>query len=338
MLGIRWIITLAAILMTANLPPPASAADDPAAALLAKHATYAGWRGGDGSIKTLREDGDATRDGKVVGRFGRLAMGEIYRSTEHGFDGGFTGSVFWQSNENGFTTKTVGEVVRYLATQIQLANEELTSLPGTIRGNETIAGRRTTIVRVVAQAGLPVDLYIDPDSGAYKRIVIDPDGIYEHRLDVLADTDVGKGKRVMSSWRYVGGRTVYEFTKIEANADIALDDFHPPKQTATWTFGPPTQTVPIVVTDRKIYIDATVNGHPGHFIFDTGAALSRSPIRLLALWAPSSAAKRRAAGLAAPSNRTFIASTPSRSAQARCTTSQFEPASTSDSGANSPMV
>jgi predicted aspartyl protease len=278
MVAKRWIrVFFTAWLVVANAPlRTMAAADDSAAALLAKHAAYVGWKGGDGSIKTLRETGEAARDGKVVRRFSRLQMGQIYRSSvaanAGSFEGGFTGRVFWQSNVNGFTTSTVGDVVKYLATRIQLADEELTALPGMVRGTETIGGVRTTIVRVVAVAGLPVDLSIDPDSGAYKRITIDPDGRYEERFDVLADTDVGNGKRVLSSWRYVGGQTVYTYTKIEANTDISADELHPPKPVATWTFGPPTQTAPIAVFDKYILIDAMVNGHPGHFMFDTGAA------------------------------------------------------------------
>lgn len=261
-----------------NVALRADAANDSAAAaatLLAKHAAYAGWKGGDGSVKTLRETGEATRDGKVVREFHKLQMGQVYRSTvahdTGSFEGGFTGRVFWQSNENGFTTRTVGEVVKFLATRIAIADEELTSLPGTVRGHETVDGVPTTIVRVAADGALPVDLSIDPTTGAFKRIAIDPGGKYEERVDILADTEIGTGKRVLSSWRYTGGKTVYRYTKVEANTEIAADEFHPPKAVATWTFGPPAQTNPIVVTDKRIFIDALVNGHRGHFVFDTGA-------------------------------------------------------------------
>jgi hypothetical protein len=264
-----------ALLVLLTLPSTARAADDTAAALLAKHAAYAGWRGGDGSIKTLRETGEVSRDGKVIRQLRRLQMGAIYRSTVSGSEGtfetGFTGRVFWQSNDNGFTTPDAGDVVKYLATRAQLANEELTALAGAVRGNETVDGVRTTIVRVTAERGLPVDLSIDPETGAFKRVAIDPDGRYEQRFDVLGDTDVGSGKRVISSWRFAGSRTIYTMTKIEANSPIAAEELHPPKPVATWTFGPPAETTPITLTDKRIFVDAVVNGHLGHFVFDTGA-------------------------------------------------------------------
>ncbi len=262
-IGRDWLFCVAAVCAVAFLPVCARAADD-AAALLAKHAAYAGWTGGDGTIRTLRETGAATRDGKTVAVLRRLQSGQIYResATHSGgvFDRGFTGRVFWQSNVNGFTTRTVGDAVKALATDIEVANEELTRFPATVRGHETIDGVSTTIVRVTPDAGLPVDVYIDPQSGAYKRLTIDPDGKYEQDVDVLADTDV------------VGGKTTYAYTNIEINTEISADELHPPPAVATWTFGPAAQSTPIVVQDRQILLDATVNGHPGRFLFDTGAS------------------------------------------------------------------
>jgi predicted aspartyl protease len=260
-----------------GLPSAAPAAGDEAAALLAKHAAYAGWRGGDGNITSLRESGEAVRDdGTGAGStLSRLQTGEIFhafsaeknRTREYGF----TGKIFWQTNANGFTTPSFGDAVRYQATRVQLLNEELTSLPATMRGNATVDGVLTQIVRVVAQAGFPIDLYIDPSDGALMRYVIDPGGDYEDAVDVLASTDVGNHRRVLSSWRYVGGHTTYRYTKIEANTEVTAAELHPPKPVASWTFGPPAQTVPIDVTDQRIYLNAIVNGHPGRFVLDTGS-------------------------------------------------------------------
>jgi hypothetical protein len=71
---------LAVALPAGFLPFVVRAADDPAAALPAKHAAYVGWRVGDGSLKTLRETGEVTRDGKVIESLSRLQMGPIYRA------------------------------------------------------------------------------------------------------------------------------------------------------------------------------------------------------------------------------------------------------------------
>jgi predicted aspartyl protease len=127
-------------------------------------------------------------------------------------------------------------------------------------------------VRVVPENAFPIDLAVDPATGALARYVIDPGGKYEDSEDVLGYTDVGGGKRVLSSWRASSGKTLYRWDEITANAPVTTQELHPPKQTATWTFGPPTETVPIEVTDTRIYFDAVVNGHKGRFILDTGAA------------------------------------------------------------------
>jgi predicted aspartyl protease len=256
-------------------PSPAAADDGAAIALLAKHKAYVGWTGGDGTVKTLRETGEARRDDKVVSSFEELRLGVVYRSSAStrlgSYERGFTGRVFWQSNENGFTVQTLGETVKYLISRIALDNELVSALPGTIRREETVDGVRTSVVRVIPESGLPIDLAIDPQTGALRRYVIDPDGKYETSIDVLDYTGLGAGKRIMSAWRYTGGKTVYRWTKVELNGELTAEELHPPKQTATWTFGPQTETVPVEVTEQRIFVDALVNGRKGRFILDTGA-------------------------------------------------------------------
>ena len=91
---------------------PARAADD-AKALLALHKSYVGWELGDDTlgsmrvVETLQKTGP---DGKTkdVSEFREVRRGIVYHgnySTKNGGrrDYGFTGSVFWSSNENGFT-------------------------------------------------------------------------------------------------------------------------------------------------------------------------------------------------------------------------------------------
>jgi predicted aspartyl protease len=275
-------IAALAAFVCATVPPypvqaaPAPAAADPAATvLLAKHREYVGWENGDGAIKTLREQGEAVRDGQTVRRFRALKLGLIYHtSTEYrygSFDQGFTGRVFWQSNANGFTVQTVGEAARYLIAHLIVASEAFSSIPGTVQRRETIDGVPAVVVRVAPENAFPIDLAIDPTTGALKRYVIDPGGKYEDAQDILDYTEVGGGKRVVSSWRATGGKTLFRYTDIVANAPVSTDELHPPKQVATWTFGPPTQTVPIEVTEHRIFFEAIVNGHRGRFILDTGA-------------------------------------------------------------------
>ena len=260
----------------AFVPRGATAADD-AAALLAKHKAYAGWQAGDGAIASLRESGTITLDGRVVGTIAALHRGPVFREAlsrgaGRSFEDGFTGRVLWSSNQNGFTVQTIGDAARYVYTESALFGEGLTALPATVLRSETIDGTPVTWVRVAPEVGVVAELAIDPASGTLKRAVLDPNGKYETRLDVLGYTDVGNGKRVMSSWRYTGGKSVYAYTTVEANKPVTDAELHPPKQTATWTFDSAVGTVPVELTKYRILFDATVNGIKGKFILDTGAS------------------------------------------------------------------
>jgi Aspartyl protease len=256
---------------------PAAAADE-AAALLAKHAAYVGWHTGDGVVKTLRETGEVTRDGKPRATLTALRYGIAHRDTYVSADGvhsddGFTGSVAWRSNGNGFTVRAIGEVVRALFDIDALFGETTASgaFTGAVRGTQKVGGADCTIVRLASQVGFPIDVYVDPATGAYRRAVIDPDGKYEESFDGIDYTAVD-GKRFISAWHHGSSKTRYSYTKIEPNAALEPDELRPPKQTATWTFGD--QPAPIEYVDQpapRIYVDVVVNGVKGKFILDTGA-------------------------------------------------------------------
>ncbi len=267
----------AAFSIGAALVPHGAAAADDAAALLAKHKAYLGWQADDGAIASLRESGTITLDGRTVGTVRVLHRGPLFRESYargagRSHEAGFTGRVAWTSNQNGFTVQTIGEAARFVFTESAFFDERLTALPATVVRTETIDGTPVTWVRVAPDVGVVAELAVDPATGAFKRAVLDPNGKYETRYDVLGYTDVGGGKRVMSSWRYTGGKTVYAYTTVEANKPVTDDELHPPKQTATWTFDPAVGTVPVELTQYRILVNATVNGVRGKFILDTGSA------------------------------------------------------------------
>jgi hypothetical protein len=252
-------------------------ADPAAVALIAKHQAYVGWHAGDGVVKTLRESGALVRDGKERGKLEYLGYGLAHRATSTDSDGlersaGFSGSVFWTSNENGFTVRPVGEIARYLFDIDMLRGELSANLTPAIVKHAMIEGADATVVRLTSEIGLPMEVYVDAASGAYKRVVIDPDGKYELIYNGIGYTEAG-GKRFMSSWHYNDSKYIQTYSKIEPNANIAPDDLRPPKQTATWTFGQGTAPVELTQdTFPRILIDATMNGEKARFILDTGAA------------------------------------------------------------------
>ncbi|MEO6914113.1 MAG: retropepsin-like aspartic protease, partial [Candidatus Baltobacteraceae bacterium] len=259
------------------VPSVPARADDPAAALLAKHKSFVGWQFGDGSIRTLRLTGQMLKDsdGSLYSATKELRVGLIDRIDTTRKRGttyeGFTGRVFWNSDDNGFTRASFGDPAKYRASLNALFDEGTQELTGTMRPSETISGQSLSVVRVDVPNAFPIDLYVDPQSGEYKRAVLDPSGDQEQTLNILAYADVVPGKKVISKWKYLGSEYTHEYTKIVGNAEITNDELHPPPQTASWTFAN-SQPFPIKVTEHRIIIDAKVNGVAGKFTLDSGSS------------------------------------------------------------------
>lgn len=257
---------------------PAFAADD-AAALMAKHAAFVGWHAGDGVVKTLKETGEATREGKTLGKLAKLRYGIAFRDTYvnaagEQWDDGFTGNVSWTSNTNGFTVRPVGDVVRKQFDVDALFGETTTSTAFTavIVRNEKVDGIECVVVRLASQIGFPLEVYVEPATGAYQRVVVDPGGPYEDSFEGLGYTLVD-GKRFLSAYHHGKSKTRFTYNSIVPNAPIAPDELRPPKQTAIWTFGEAPAAVEYNdVHGPRLYIDVVVNGIKGKFILDTGAA------------------------------------------------------------------
>lgn len=275
------LLSALAILCVAIFPLALKAgADDRVAAMLAKHRAFVGWQLGDGSFKTMRltrEYVDAR--GKVTERATEYRAGIVYRNTYTHLDRantvedtGFTGNIFWSTNENGFTTPVYGGLAKYRLSLLLLLNEGTTSLKGVFRGSITIGGKELQRIRLDVSHADPIDVDVDPATGEYVRAVIDPDGENETTLQILSYTQVVPGKRAIGSFRFgEGSGGTYFCRTIEPNVPVSDAQLHPPPQQAAWTFGK-TSAFPMTVTTRRVLIDATVNGVKGRFILDTGAS------------------------------------------------------------------
>lgn len=255
-----------------------SAGDSRALALLAKHKAYVGWQFGDGTFRTMRITGNVTDEkGKRVTTLLLLANGLLYNDayTDLKRNGiterdGFTGNLFWQSDYNGFTTPVYGDDAKYLASLTVLRNEGTTELPATFRGPKTVDGKNVDIVRVTLRNGDPIDLYVDPDTGAYVQATVDPYGAYETTYHIRTYQDVLPGKKMVSSYTTDDDKSVTTYTKFEPNALVTNEALHPPSTLASWTFGDGTP-FPFTMTHDRMLVDATVNGVKGRFLLDTGA-------------------------------------------------------------------
>jgi hypothetical protein len=276
-----------ALALLSALPPLAARADDPAA-LLAKHKAYVGWQFGDPAMNSLRLTGHSTtkKDGvdTVSATFTEDRLGIAWRRDSHSIvknaDSmtGFTGRIFWATNQNGFTRPQLGDVQKYLVARDLIFHEASTGFVGTDRGTKVIDGTSYDVVRISPDISYPIDLYIDPSSGAYKQAIIDPDGTYDTTINIDAYTDALPGKKLISQWRTDDSTDAHsQFDKVVANAVIDASQLHPPEQTAQWTFASdkpfPIQFVDNDTTyEHAIYIDAIINGVKGHFVMDTGAS------------------------------------------------------------------
>jgi predicted aspartyl protease len=267
---------LAAALSASLVPRTALAADD-AAALLAKHHAYVGWSSGDGVVKTLRESGTVSGGTAKPAKIAVLRYGVAFREMYENAQGlqshdGFTGNVFWTSNANGFTLRPIGDVARYLIDDHAVFGELTANYTPAVLRHETVDGTDTVVLHLTHQIGYPMDVYVDPATGAFKRVVIDPNGRYEETINGIEYTEV-QGKRFISAYHYGHSKRISRYDAIVVNPEIAPDTLRPPAPSASWTFGEGTQPVELTGGNfPRIYVDVTMNGVKGRFILDTGAA------------------------------------------------------------------
>jgi predicted aspartyl protease len=262
---------------TAVIPAPVSAYE--AQDLLAKHRAYVGWQFGDGSVQALQLERIYTdASGKVTQHATERRLGLAYRRDyqqvkdyEAGGSTGFTGNIFWTTNANGFTVPLIGDNAKYYLAMDVLFMEGSSELPAALQSDQTVAGKSVQVIRITMNGALPLDVYEDPQTGAYVRAVIDPGGQLETPINILSYADLSPGKKIIGSWSFGSDKGAYAYTKSTVNGPVGAADLHPPAPAAKWTFAN-TQPFKITVTDSRIFVDAKINGVPGHFILDTGAS------------------------------------------------------------------
>lgn len=277
---------------------PVAAADG--SALIARHKAYVGWAYGDGTLKSVRTVTEAeapspaptpkpgaTPDplGKSGGKSTEIRRELLYKSTTvaYGLDveaDGFTGSVFWRANVNGNTVTRRGRDARTALTEDIIDAEALAEVPSTIRPDETLDGKTVAVLRLEPKTGVPADLYLDRESGALVAYSVQPDVPLErYTVHVVSYAEFAPGKRYVSAERYGDSKRVHRVTAFEPNVPVTDADLHPPAARSAWTFGEPRSTAANVVSHeggfsrggRSVHVDVTVNGHVGHFLFDSGA-------------------------------------------------------------------
>ncbi len=273
---------MAAVFAVSTFFPPTARADD-AASLLAKHKAFVGWQYGDGTFHYLRETGAIAKTsggpGDLDATFTTVRANTVYRTTKTTTASGitvgegFTGNAFWQTDANGFIRPFIGDAQKARVSQQLVFTEATTAFDGTLQGTATVSGTDVSIVRISPASGLPIDLYVDAATGAYKRVVFDPDGAFRATVDILSYIDGPGGKKFIGSYKTPGSEYTTTIKTIEAPSSIDTALFVPPRPTAFWSFDSRNAPMPIIYDwyrNQRIYFHAKVNGVDGKFILDTG--------------------------------------------------------------------
>ena len=257
---------------------PVSAAEPDAQWLKQIHRAYTGFTFGDGTLRTLtyEERAIANKDNKVVEASHVVRAGLAYRYDFHHVkenindSTGFTGNVFWYSDQNGFTTRIASNIASPTYGKDLVFTDAIAALPWVYQRTVNEGGAKVALVRATLSNGMNIDLAVDTATGAYKRVVLDPNGDYETDLNILAYSEIAPGVKIISSWQYDGedGKTVGDHFAF--NPVVADHDLHPPDKTAHWSYGP-SGSVPVTLAHDRVVVHATVNGVLGTFLIDTGA-------------------------------------------------------------------
>jgi predicted aspartyl protease len=245
----------------------ASAADDPRA-LLARHAEYVGRP--QGLVLTYRAGEAQEVTYRRAGLYHAIWRGEGV-SSESGFDR----RAYWRSNENGYSVAERGEAARLRVTGNALdAGVFGESADVRDRGAQTVDGKSVRTVRVTPHGGVPADVALDPTTGAYVAYTFEPDDRFRRSTThVLGYREIAPGVRVPEAYRYSEGER-YQLLDGRVRP-VADEELHPPAPVPQWSFGNDTPRIEIEGSRKElggVYLHATVNGHPGRFLLDSGAS------------------------------------------------------------------
>src|SRR5581483_10584612 len=103
---------------------------------------------------------DADPNGPANRRTDVARRGLLYHETDAAYghpegDDGFTGSVFWRSNENGFTVTVRGHEAAMQLTEDVIEAEAFADVPAALRAATTFDRKAATVVRITPNQGVP---------------------------------------------------------------------------------------------------------------------------------------------------------------------------------------
>lgn len=265
------VFAIAAAVCCVTAFAPAAKADD-ASALLLKHKSFAGWDSSNSTASSWHAKGVRTHGGSSD-TFEEFRRGVVFRdrvATPAGVSDelGFTGNYVWHADENAFWQVVHGRKAQAAVEWSLVRAEALAKFPAQIAGQAQIAGTRCEILRVQPQGLVAMDIYEDPQTGSFLRVVVAPGAVGQTVFDDIRYTAGPSGTKVISAWSAPEGRyTVSSFDPAVATSDLVAE-----ASPAQWTYSDaPTPLVlsALDLNERQIRVHATVNGHTGTFLLGT---------------------------------------------------------------------
>jgi hypothetical protein len=255
---------------------PALVRADDAGTLLAKHRAFVGWQLGDGTMRALRlERRLQSASGSIAEDAVELHAGMLYRrdyvftnQPQMPTSSGFTGNLFWSVSNHGVLAPVSGTQAQTLLAIDTLFSEGVAELPASVVGSAVIDGGSAAILNVTMRGAAPLQVYEDPTTGAFLRVVINPGQTGKLTYVIHSYLTIAPNKRIIGTWSVSDTDGTYSYVRMR-QADVQAQDLRPPGA-ATWTFAS-NVPFPIHVTQQRIYVDAAVNGVTGRFILDTGS-------------------------------------------------------------------
>lgn len=277
---------------------PLAVSGEDGAAILAHHRAFVGWQADDAGVQSLKltyviaprrtpapsssatplADAAPAREPSVT----EYRHGLVYRDIERTGRGlsvgeGFNGKQFWRSDESGNTVVVLEKELRLAFTENVVDAEAAVLVPSVARGTAQVDSKIADVVRITPPDGVPADLYVERATGAYLRVVYDPDDRFDsYSIDIIAYRDLAPGKKIVSETRGTTRGAVLRLATAELNPTIDPADLRIPRPASSWTFGS-TEPYPITVAiearaGRSVRVRASINGHEGTFLLDSGSS------------------------------------------------------------------
>jgi hypothetical protein len=284
---------------------PVATNGEDGSAILAHHRAFVGWQADDNTVQSLKLTYVLAPRATATPRANAAApsslieapaaqpaqpnvveyrRGIVYReivTTGKGItrEDGYTGKRFWRSDENKDSVSVLELSARTYLTQDVIDAEGAALVPSVLQGTGQVGSTITDIVRISPPDGVPADLYVDRTTGAYLRVVLNPeDKLESDSTDILSYKEIAPGKKIPAVMRGTTAGSELRLVTGELNPTFDNAFLLPPKSDTSWTFAS-TDSMPITVAEgtsiiggsRQVQFRASINGHEGTFLFDSGA-------------------------------------------------------------------